>query len=109
MSAQRRLGFGPRQRPISLGRSPLRRYHRSMSPLTPPPGVKPIWRVVIEVAFIIFLFYSNLLMGEFTGVNSQGKTLSFALHDIITPANFLIALVSASIGFVIFEFLRRKL
>src|SRR5580692_7344517 len=26
----------------------------------------PLWRAVIEVAFIIFLFYSNLLMGEFT-------------------------------------------
>jgi len=26
---------------------------------------KNVWRAVIEVAFIIFLFYSNLLMGEF--------------------------------------------
>ncbi len=26
---------------------------------------KSIWRAVIEVSFIIFLFYSNLLMGEF--------------------------------------------
>jgi hypothetical protein len=26
---------------------------------------KHIWRAVIEVGFIIFLFYSNLLMGEF--------------------------------------------
>jgi len=26
---------------------------------------KNIWRAVIEVGFIIFLFYSNLLMGEF--------------------------------------------
>ncbi len=26
---------------------------------------KNIWRAVIEIAFIIFLFYSNLLMGEF--------------------------------------------
>jgi hypothetical protein len=24
-----------------------------------------VWRAVIEVGFIIFLFYSNLLMGEF--------------------------------------------
>jgi len=24
-----------------------------------------VWRAVIEVVFIIFLFYSNLLMGEF--------------------------------------------
>ena len=96
-------------RPISLGRSHLRRYHRSMSPLTPPPRLKPLWRIVIEVAFIVFLFYSNLLMGEFTGVNGQGKTLAFALHDIVTPHELPIALVSALIGYVIFEYLRRKL
>ena len=65
--------------------------------------------MLVEVAFIVFLFYANLLMGEFTGVNGQGKTLSFALHDIITPMNLMIALISASIGYVIFEFLRRKL
>lgn len=68
-----------------------------------------MWRVFIEVSFIIFLFYSNLLMGEFTGVNGQGKTLSFALHDIITPTNFLIAVLCALIGYPIFEFLRRRL
>jgi hypothetical protein len=26
---------------------------------------KNVWRAVIEVGFIIFLFYSNLLLGEF--------------------------------------------
>jgi hypothetical protein len=31
----------------------------------------PILRAVIEVAFIIFLFYSNLLMGEFTHTRSS--------------------------------------
>jgi len=80
-----------------------------MTPLTPPPRLKPIWRAIIEVAFIVFLFYSNLLMGEFTGVNGQGKSFSFALHDIITPANFAIAIVSACIGYAIFEYLRKKL
>jgi hypothetical protein len=95
--------------PISLGRWHLRRYDRSMSPLTPSPRFRPLWRVIVEVAFIIFLFYSNLLMGEFTGVNGQGKTLAFALHDIVTPFNFLIALVSALIGYGMFEYLRKKL
>jgi len=71
--------------------------------------MKPIWRVIIEVSFIIFLFYSNLLMGEFTGVNGRGKTLAFALHDIVTPMNFLIAIICALIGYPIFEFLRKKL
>ena len=80
-----------------------------MTPLTPSPRLKPIWRAIIEVVFIIFLFYSNLLMGEFTASNSKGKTLAFALHDIFTRTNFLIALVSALIGYVMFEFLRRKL
>ncbi len=66
-------------------------------------------RAVIEVAFIIFLFYSNLLMGEFTGSSRHGKTLAFALHDIFTATNLVIALISAMIGYVIFETLRRKL
>jgi hypothetical protein len=33
-----------------------------------------VWRAVIEVGFIIFLFYSNLLMGEFerSGMGLKG-------------------------------------
>jgi hypothetical protein len=80
-----------------------------MTPLTPRPNLKPFWRVVLEVAFIIFLFYSNLLMGEFTRVNERGKTLVFALEDIFTSENLLIALIAALIGYVVFEFLRRRL
>ncbi len=95
--------------PISLGLTKRRRYHRFMTPLTPPPRVRPLWRALVEVAFIVFLFYSNLLMGEFTGVNGQNKTFAFALRDIVTPTNFLIAIVSAFIGYGIFEFLRKKL
>ena len=63
----------------------------------------------MEVAFIIFLFYSNLLMGEFTASSGKGKTLLAALGNIFTVANFAIALVSGIIGYVTFEFLRRKL
>jgi hypothetical protein len=80
-----------------------------MTPLTPPPRLKPIWRALVEVAFIVFLFYSNLLMGEFTGLNGQGKSFAFALRDIATPMNFTIALVCACIGYAIFEYLRQKL
>jgi hypothetical protein len=69
---------------------------------------KEVLRAVIEMAFIIFLFYSNLLMGEFTVANGHGKTMSEALYDIFTVANFLIALISAGIGYVVFEYLRRK-
>ena len=33
-----------------------------------------VWRAVIEVGFIIFLFYSNLLRGEFerSGIGGNG-------------------------------------
>lgn len=69
----------------------------------------PLWRAVIEVAFIVFLFYSNLLMGEFTAANGRGKSLAFALADIFTVTNFSIAIFSALIGYLVFEYLRRKL
>jgi hypothetical protein len=69
----------------------------------------PLLRATIEIAFIIFLFYSNLLMGEFTASNRPGKTLAFALHDIFTCTNLVIAMISALIGYVVFETLRRKL
>ena len=66
-------------------------------------------RAVIEVAFIVFLFYSNLLMGEFTASRGPGKSLAFALNDIFTGTNFVIALVCALIGYLVFEYLRKKL
>ena len=68
----------------------------------------PFLRAVIEIGFIIFLFYSNLLMGEFTMSSRPGKTLAFALHDIFTGKNLLIAMLSALIGYGVFETLRRK-
>jgi hypothetical protein len=68
-----------------------------------------LWRAVIEIGFIVFLFYSNLLMGEFTASNGAGKSMAFALRDIFTGTNFAIALISALIGYVVFEYLRKKL
>ncbi len=71
---------------------------------------KLILRALIEVGFIVFLFYSNLLMGEFTKSNATPvKTLLWAIHDIFTPVNFTIAMVSGLIGYIVFEFLRKKL
>ena len=64
---------------------------------------------MVEVAFIMFLFYANLLMGEFTAANGHGKTLAQALSDIFTAANFLIGMISALIGYIAFEYLRKKL
>ena len=62
---------------------------------------------MIELGFIIFLFYSNLLMGEFTKTNSSGKSLAFAIHDIFTITNFEIAVFSGLIGYVVFEYLSK--
>ena len=58
----------------------------------------PLRRATVEAAFIVFLFYSNLLMGEFTRSSGPGKTLAFALADIFTATNFSIAMVSSLIG-----------
>jgi hypothetical protein len=74
-----------------------------------PRKLAPILRAMIEVGFIIFLFYSNLLMGEFTRANGQGKSLAFALNDIFTITNFAVAVVSALIGYIVVEFLRKQI
>ena len=71
---------------------------------------KNFWRGIIEVGFIIFLFYSNLLMGEFerSGVG-QRRGLAWALTNMLTAANFAIALIAALLGYIVVEFLRRRL
>lgn len=70
---------------------------------------KNVWRAVIEVGFIVFLFYSNLLMGEFerSGLG-QKRGLSWAMEDVFTMANFEIAMIAGIIGYILFEFLRKK-
>jgi len=72
--------------------------------------MKNIGRAVVEIGFIIFLFYSNLLMGEFikSGVG-QGKSLVWAILNIFTLTNFIIALIAGFVGYVVFEFLRKQL
>jgi hypothetical protein len=67
------------------------------------------WRILTEVGFIVFLFYSNLLMGEFerSGLGRR-KGLLWAISDIFTLSNFEIAMVAAAIGFVLVEFLRTR-
>ena len=68
----------------------------------------PLLRAMVEIGFIIFLFYSNLLMGEFTRTNGPGKSLAFAIKDIFTANNFVIAFISGLIGYVVVEFLRKR-
>jgi hypothetical protein len=68
-----------------------------------------IWRAVIEAGFIIFLFYSNLLMGEYerSGLGRE-RGLVWAIADIFTLHNFVIAIVGAFVGYAVFEFLRKS-
>jgi len=69
----------------------------------------PVFRAIVEIGFIIFLFYSNLLMGEFVRSNARGKTMVFAIEDIFTVTNFGIAVFSGLVGYVVFEFLRKRI
>jgi len=66
-------------------------------------------RALIEVGFIIFLYYSNLLMGEYerSGL-AQTKGFAWAMRDILTVDNFVIAVITAIVGFFVFEFLRKR-
>jgi hypothetical protein len=74
-----------------------------------PPKSAPVLRAIVEVGFIVFLFYSNLLMGEFTQTNGQGKSLAFAIRDVFSVTNLTIAVAAALIGYVVFEYLRKQL
>ncbi len=69
----------------------------------------PVLRALVEIGFIIFLFYSNLLMGEFSRSAGKGKSFAFALHDVVTGTNLTIACCSALVGYLIVEFLRKRL
>ena len=70
---------------------------------------KNFWRAMIEIGFIVFLFYANLLMGEFERSGMARKRgLVWALEDIFTVANFEIAMIAALLGYILFEFLRKK-
>lgn len=68
------------------------------------------WRATIEIGFIVFLFYSNLLMGEFehSGMGTR-KGFLWAISDIFTFSNLEIAAVASIIGYILVEFLRTKL
>ena len=70
---------------------------------------KTILRALIEVCFIVFLFYSNLLMGEFERTGKGGESgWPAAVADVFTASNLEIAITAALIGYIAFEFLLRK-
>ncbi|HSZ63248.1 MAG TPA: hypothetical protein VK828_15705 [Terriglobales bacterium] len=66
-------------------------------------------RAVVEIGFIMFLFYSNLLMGEFerSGMG-RNKGIVWAIGDVFTATNFAIATFAALTGYILFEFLRKR-
>jgi hypothetical protein len=71
---------------------------------------KNVRTAVIEVGFIVFLFYSNLLMAEFERSGAGMKRgLAWAIRDIFTPTNFGIAMIAAIISYILFGFLRKSL
>jgi hypothetical protein len=87
--------------------------HHLSQPMTSNPKqprkLIPAWKALIEVGFIVFLFYSNLLVGEFTRANGRGKSFAFAVEDIFSVANFIIAVISGLLGYVVFNYLREGL
>ena len=59
------------------------------------------------VGFIIFLFYSNLLMGEMErSANGRDKGLWWDVKDIFTWGNFLVAAAAGLIGYLVVGRLR---
>ena len=72
---------------------------------------KKILRALAEIGFIMLLFYTNLLMGEFIRSHStkNAPTLLWAIEDIFTPANAIIGLVGALVGYFCIELFRNKL
>lgn len=62
---------------------------------------------MVEVGVVMFLLYSVLLMREFTHTNGQGKSLTFAIQDILTVTTFVIAATSGLLGCLVIEYFRK--
>jgi hypothetical protein len=73
------------------------------------PMKNTVLRALIEITFIIFLFYSNLMMGEYerSGIGLK-LGLAGAVRDVFTASNFAIAAGAALVGYIVFESLRKK-
>lgn len=63
---------------------------------------------MVEIGFIIFLLYTTLLMREFTHASGQGINLAFAIQDIFTLTNFIIAIISGMVGCLVFEYIKTQ-
>ena len=74
----------------------------------------PAFTIASEVTVqpVEWLWFPFVPLGKltcFAGRMGQGKTLWFAMVDVVTGTNLAIAFVSAVIGYLVFEFLRKKL
>ena len=49
------------------------------------------------------------VMGEFTRANGHGETWTFAIEDVFSGTNLAIAMISGLVGYMVFEYLRKKL
>jgi hypothetical protein len=71
---------------------------------------RAVYKALIEIGFIIFLFYSNLLMGQYNlGHNFAQRPILEAIKNICTIDNFGLAVIAAFIGHVAFDRIRRRL
>jgi len=62
------------------------------------------------MGFIIFLFYANLIMGQYTHEHLRQKiTLVGAISNVFSLENFSIAVICAFIGHTFFDRIRRRL
>ena len=70
---------------------------------------KRVVRAVVEVGFIVFLFYANLLMGEYErSGQAQARGLAWALRDMFTAETVVIALIAGVAGYLVVEYLRGR-
>ena len=70
----------------------------------------PVLTALVEMGFIIFLFYSNILMGEFTRAKmALNRDFSEVFTDVFTWTNFLIAIVASFFGHFVFTFFRKRI
>jgi hypothetical protein len=69
---------------------------------------KPLVRAAVEIGFILFLFYSNLLMGEFerSGL-ARSRGILWAIGDIFTLQSVSIAVFAGVTGYLVVEYLRK--
>ncbi len=62
------------------------------------------------MGFIIFLFYSNLLMGQYNkGHDFAQRPILDAMRNIFTVDNFGLAIIAAFVGHVFFDRIRKRL